>query len=131
MDNPEQSAHVLARLKRLGIGLSLDDFGTGYSSLSYLTRFPFDTIKIDKSFIDDPSPKRAVLLKSIINMAHELGLAVVAEGVPNETDARQLREMGCEFVQSFAFGAPGSGDAMLRMLKEEFASTRARPGAAE
>jgi diguanylate cyclase (GGDEF)-like protein/PAS domain S-box-containing protein len=131
MDNPEQSAHVLARLKRLGIGLSLDDFGTGYSSLSYLTRFPFDTIKIDKSFIDDPSPKRPVLLKSIINMAHELGLAVVAEGVPNETDARQLREMGCEFVQSFAFGAPGSGDAMLRMLKEEFAAARARPGAAE
>jgi diguanylate cyclase (GGDEF)-like protein len=131
MDNPEQSAHVLARLKRLGIGLSLDDFGTGYSSLSYLTRFPFDTIKIDKSFIDDTSPKRPVLLKSIINMAHELGLAVVAEGVPNEADARQLREMGCEFVQSFAFGAPGSGDAMLRMLKDEAAAARARPGVAE
>ena len=131
MDNPEQSAHVLAKLKRLGIGLSLDDFGTGYSSLSYLTRFPFDTIKIDKSFIDDPSPKRPVLLKSIINMAHELGLAVVAEGVPNEADARQLREMGCEFVQSFAFGAPGSGEAMLRLLKEEFATARAKPGAAE
>jgi diguanylate cyclase (GGDEF)-like protein/PAS domain S-box-containing protein len=120
MDNPEQSAHVLARLKQLGIGLSLDDFGTGYSSLSYLTRFPFDTIKIDKSFIDDPSPKRPVLLKSIINMAHELGLAVVAEGVPDNTDAAQLRQMGCEFVQSFAFGAPQSGDAIFRMLKEEF-----------
>jgi diguanylate cyclase (GGDEF)-like protein/PAS domain S-box-containing protein len=131
MDNPEQSAHVLAKLKRLGIGLSLDDFGTGYSSLSYLTRFPFDTIKIDKSFIEDPSPKRPVLVKSIINMAHELGLAVVAEGVPNEAEANQLREMGCEFVQSFAFGAPGSGDAMLRMLKDEFAGARAKPGVAE
>ncbi|MBN9066316.1 MAG: GGDEF and EAL domain-containing protein, partial [Rhizobiales bacterium] len=131
MDNPEQSTHVLARLKRLGIGLSLDDFGTGYSSLSYLTRFPFDTIKIDKSFIDDPSPKRPVLLKSIISMAHELGLAVVAEGVSNEADAHQLREMGCEFVQSFAFGAPGPAEAMLRMLKEEFVTSRAKSGAAE
>jgi diguanylate cyclase (GGDEF)-like protein/PAS domain S-box-containing protein len=131
MDNPEQSTHVLARLKRLGIGLSLDDFGTGYSSLSYLTRFPFDTIKIDKSFIDDPSPKRPVLLKSIISMAHELGLAVVAEGVSNEADAHQLREMGCEFVQSFAFGAPGPAEAMLRLLKEELAASRAKSGAAE
>ena len=131
MDNPEQSTHVLSRLKRLGIGLSLDDFGTGYSSLSYLTRFPFDTIKIDKSFIDDPSPKRPVLLKSIIGMAHELGLAVVAEGVSNEADANQLREMGCEFVQSFAFGAPGPAEAMLRLLKEEIAASHAKSGAAE
>ena len=87
MDNPEQIAHVLTKLKQLGIGLSLDDFGTGYSSLAYLTRFPFDTIKIDKSFVDDSTPKRAVLLKSMVNMAHELGLSVVAEGISDESDA--------------------------------------------
>ena len=108
MDNPEQTDHVLTKLKQLGIGLSLDDFGTGYSSLSYLTRFPFDTIKIDKSFLDDPTPKRAVLLKSMVNMAHELGLSVVAEGISDENDALELRQMGCEYVQSFMFGAAGA-----------------------
>jgi EAL domain-containing protein (putative c-di-GMP-specific phosphodiesterase class I) len=120
MDNPEQSAHVLARLKQIGIGLSLDDFGTGYSSLSYLTRFPFDTIKIDKSFVDDSTPKRTVLIKSMVNMAHELGLSVVAEGISDENDALQLRQMGCEYVQSFMFGAPMSGEAALKMLKEQY-----------
>jgi len=120
MDNPEQTAHVLAKLKQLGIGLSLDDFGTGYSSLSYLTRFPFDTIKIDRSFVDDASPKRAVLLKSMISMAHELGMSVVAEGVSDESDALQLRHMGCEYVQSFMFGTPIPGDQVLKLLKEQY-----------
>jgi diguanylate cyclase (GGDEF)-like protein/PAS domain S-box-containing protein len=120
MDNPEQSNHVLSKLKKLGIGLSLDDFGTGYSSLAYLTRFPFDTIKIDKSFIDDATPKREVLLRSMINMAHDLGLSVVAEGVADESDALQLRQMGCEYVQSFAFGAPMPGEAVLKLLKEQY-----------
>jgi EAL domain-containing protein (putative c-di-GMP-specific phosphodiesterase class I) len=120
MDNPEQAAHVLTKLKKLGIGLSLDDFGTGYSSLSYLTRFPFDTIKIDKSFVDDATPKRAVLLKSMVNMAHELGLSVVAEGISDESDALELRQMGCEYVQSFMFGPPVGGDAVLKMLKEQY-----------
>ncbi|MDR7222496.1 EAL domain-containing protein [Aminobacter aminovorans] len=120
MDNPEQTNHVLTKLKQLGIGLSLDDFGTGYSSLAYLTRFPFDTIKIDKSFVDDTSPKRAVLLKSMVNMAHELGLSVVAEGISDESDALELRQMGCEYVQSFMFGAPVPGDQALKMLKEQY-----------
>ncbi|MEP9385731.1 EAL domain-containing protein [Mesorhizobium sp. KR9-304] len=120
MDNPEQTNHVLTKLKQLGIGLSLDDFGTGYSSLSYLTRFPFDTIKIDKSFVDDNTPKRAVLLKSMVNMAHELGLSVVAEGVADENDALELRQMGCEYVQSYMFGAPIPGDQVLKMLKEQY-----------
>ncbi|WP_419696267.1 EAL domain-containing protein [Mesorhizobium muleiense] len=125
MDNPEQTAHVLNKLKKLGIGLSLDDFGTGYSSLAYLTRFPFDTIKIDKSFVDDTTPKRAVLLKSMVNMAHELGLSVVAEGISDESDALELRQMGCEYVQSFMFGAPMPGDQVLRTLKEQYPLTRA------
>ncbi|WP_430691507.1 EAL domain-containing protein [Mesorhizobium vachelliae] len=125
MDNPEQTAHVLTKLKQLGIGLSLDDFGTGYSSLSYLTRFPFDTIKIDKSFVDDTTPKRAVLLKSMVNMAHELGLSVVAEGISDESDALELRQMGCEYVQSFMFGAPMPGDQVLKTLREQYPLTQA------
>ncbi|WP_434721717.1 EAL domain-containing protein [Mesorhizobium sp. RIZ17] len=125
MDNPEQTAHVLTKLKQLGIGLSLDDFGTGYSSLSYLTRFPFDTIKIDKSFVDDSTPKRAVLLKSMVNMAHELGLSVVAEGISDESDALELRQMGCEYVQSFMFGAPMPGDQVLKTLREQYPLTKA------
>ena len=125
MDNPEQSNHVLSKLRGLGIGLSLDDFGTGYSSLAYLTRFPFDTIKIDKSFVDDTSPKKAVLLRSMINMAHDLGLSVVAEGVPNESEALELRQMGCEYVQSFAFGAPMNAETAIRALKEQYRLAKA------
>ena len=125
MDNPEQSAHVLGKLKKLGIGLSIDDFGTGYSSLSYLTRFPFDTIKIDKSFLDDDSPKRTVLLKSMVHMAHELGMSVVAEGISDERDALELRQMGCEYVQSYMYGAPMSADQALKMLKEQYPAVQA------
>jgi len=125
MDNPEQSAHVLNRLKQLGIGLSLDDFGTGYSSLSYLTRFPFDTIKIDRSFVDDTSPKKNVLLRSMVNMAHDLGLSVVAEGVPDEAAALQLRQMGCEYVQSFTFGSPMTADHAVKLLKEQYSAAQA------
>jgi diguanylate cyclase (GGDEF)-like protein/PAS domain S-box-containing protein len=125
MDNPEQSTRVLSKLKALGIGLSLDDFGTGYSSLSYLTRFPFDTIKIDKSFLDDRSARRLVLLRSMVNMAHELGLSVVTEGVADESDASALTAMGCEYVQSFMFGAPIGSDAVQRLLASHYPLTQA------
>ncbi|MFK3666606.1 EAL domain-containing protein [Ochrobactrum teleogrylli] len=119
MENPEQSAHVLARLKTMGIGLSLDDFGTGYSSLAYLTRFPFDIIKIDRSFVKGDQPQKTTLLRSIVSMAHDLGLAVVTEGVESESDALQLRQMGCEYVQSFMFGQPTSREDATRMIKEQ------------
>jgi EAL domain-containing protein (putative c-di-GMP-specific phosphodiesterase class I) len=125
MDNPEQSAHVLTSCAKLASGLSLDDFGTGYSSLAYLTRFPFDTIKIDKSFLDDTSPKRSVLLRSMVDMAHGLGLAVVAEGISEEADADELRDMGCEFVQSFLFGPPVDSETRPRLLKEQFRAVQA------
>jgi EAL domain-containing protein (putative c-di-GMP-specific phosphodiesterase class I) len=89
MQNPEHNAHVLNRVKAFGIGLAMDDFGTGYSSLAYLSKFPFDTIKLDQSLIRNQWAQRDVLLQSVIAMATNLGLSTVAEGVEKEEDLKR------------------------------------------
>ncbi len=108
METVENTIDLLQQLKRLGVTLAIDDFGTGYSSLSYLTRFPIDTLKIDRSFVNDLESDQndATIVEAIVVMAHSLGLQVVAEGVENEFQQQFLKERGCDQFQGFLFSKP-------------------------
>jgi len=104
----EESATAVATLEalsELGVGLVLDDFGTGYSSLAYLNRFPFDALKIDRSFVDalGVEQERTAIVEAIIGMARALSLDVIAEGVENEAQVSELRRLGCDFAQGHLF----------------------------
>ena len=108
MQDTASSEATLQQLKRLGVDLALDDFGTGYSSLSYLKRFPFDRVKIDRSFVRDiiTDADDAAISKAIISMAHSLGIRVVAEGVETEAQCQFLRRHRCDEMQGYYFSRP-------------------------
>ena len=95
------------RIRELGAGLSLDDFGTGHSSLAYLQRFPFDTIKIDQSFVRaNGKGTRPVILRSIIALAHDLAWTWSPRARKRDADAVELYQLGCEYAQGYVFGEP-------------------------
>lgn len=106
--DPEAAQQQLKALSRLGCRLAIDDFGTGYSSLSHIHTFPFDTLKIDKSFVMrlDSDDKSRRLVGAILHMARDLGIDVVAEGVESARHAEILAEMGCRYFQGFHFHRP-------------------------
>ncbi len=120
MENAEATIRTLHELKEMGVHLSIDDFGTGYSSLSYLKRFPLDTLKIDRSFVQDitTSPDSAAITLAIIAMAHSLGLKVIAEGVETEEQLAFLRSHGCDEMQGYLFSRPIPIDAFTQLLRE-------------
>ncbi|HIJ62580.1 MAG TPA: bifunctional diguanylate cyclase/phosphodiesterase, partial [Rhodospirillaceae bacterium] len=108
ISNPEMAEVLLQRFHQIGVPLCIDDFGTGYSSLAYLHRFPFDVLKIDKSFVTgiETSPAQCRLVRGMINLAHELGMVVVAEGIESEAENQQLKDLNCDFAQGYLFARP-------------------------
>jgi len=108
MENAPGAVDKLNKLKELGITLSIDDFGTGYSSMSYLQRFPLDNLKIDLSFVRmmDVAPENIEIVKAIINLAHNLGLEVVAEGVETVLQEQTLMGLRCDYAQGFLYSKP-------------------------
>jgi PAS domain S-box-containing protein len=118
MGDEEKSGQALAQLKAIGVHLSIDDFGTGYSSLSRLRRIPVDTLKIDRGFIMnmDTDAENREIVKTIIMLAHNLGLKVVAEGTETEKHIFQLRELKCEMAQGYFYSRPADRLTMLKLL---------------
>jgi EAL domain-containing protein (putative c-di-GMP-specific phosphodiesterase class I) len=121
MEDPAGTALILEKLKGIGVGLKIDDFGTGYSSLSYLCRLPFDTLKIDRSFVQDMGEGRdgAEIVKAVMSLAAGLRLSVVAEGVETREQAEQLRGLGCHYAQGFYFSRPVEAEAAARLLARD------------
>jgi len=124
-----QVAHlpILRRLKALGVRIAMDDFGTGYSSLSYLQSFPFDKIKIDRSFISNltQSPQSVAIIRAVIGLGHGLGLPVTAEGVETQDQLEFLARESCDAVQGYLFGRPAPIAAFADMIgREAPAATR-------
>ena len=120
--NPEETIQTLNRLKDMGANVSIDDFGTGYSSLSYLTRFPLDSLKIDRAFVTNlPDDDNAVaIVRAIISMSKSLNLNIIAEGVETENQVGFLHALGCQVGQGYLFSKPIESGEFVKLL------TRAR-----
>jgi len=119
IENIDVAALMLKKMKALGVRLSLDDFGTGYSSLSYLHRFPIDTLKIDRSFVSRINlPKNTEIVRTILTLARNLGMDVVAEGVETREQIIKLTGLNCEYVQGYLLSRPIDGRAMRDLIRQ-------------
>ena len=118
LDNVEDTIAKMTALRKLGLGFSLDDFGTGQSSLSYLTRLPLDQLKIDQSFVRNIGIQHtdALIVQTLIGMAHSLGINVIAEGVETEAQQAFLQQHGCTLCQGYLFSRPVPLDEFERLL---------------
>ncbi len=121
MEHSERSLKVLEELSSLGISMSTDDFGTGYSSLSYLQRFPFDRLKIDRSFIDkmNKDEKSAAIVKTILMLGENLSIDVVAEGIETEEQLERLRMLGCRLGQGYLFARPVEAAEARKLIRKK------------
>jgi len=120
MSDPQQALEILSDLDGMGVKISVDDFGTGYSSLSYLKRLPVDEIKIDRSFVMDMCGNKndEAIVKSTIDLAHNMNLRVIAEGIENIETYKALKRMGCDMGQGYYMGRPVSGQDLLTWLND-------------
>lgn len=121
MTDTDHNLDQLIRLKALGITLAIDDFGTGFSSLAYLRRFPVDTLKIDRSFVErlgGSENDHTALADTIVQLGKSLGMATVAEGIEEYGQLAALRDMGCDFAQGYYFARPLSADEAAHLLLE-------------
>jgi diguanylate cyclase len=121
MGDRERAREILTELRSLGIRVSVDDFGTGYSSLAYLRELPIDQLKLDRSFVLPMSedPRAAAIVRSTIELAHSLGMTLVAEGVEDESTAAQLALSGCDESQGFYFSEALPAGQLERWLDEQ------------
>ena len=121
MDNAERVISMLKELRELGLKLSIDDFGTGYSSLSYLHRFPIDTLKVDRSFVNamEDGSENGEIVRTVIALAKTLRLDVIAEGIETFHQLHQLRILGCEYGQGYLFSRPVPLEEAERLLEDK------------
>ncbi|NEP63345.1 MAG: EAL domain-containing protein, partial [Symploca sp. SIO2G7] len=123
MQDASAAIKTLNELKKLGMRLAVDDFGTGYSSLGYLQKLPIDTLKIDNCFVRgvQTDRKNQVILKSAIQMGHELGLRIIAEGVETTDERVLLEHYQCDFAQGYLIGKPMSAQRLQAYLEQRLA----------
>ncbi len=124
MRDPDETVSVLRELRDLGLHLEIDDFGTGYSSLSQLRRFPVESFKIDRSFVNgmDQDPERTAIVKAVIALGRSLGLSVIAEGVERTAEAAKLQALGCYLAQGYLYGRPLPASALGYLPATDLAS---------